>query len=111
MVIGQWKTGNILSIIRLYAVTMNENMTCKYADRIIVLNKRDYELVNINYKRSADLLLPISLKDTVLSGKIKKENRHLEKGLFVGSFFLVMFRVWNYLFVKYCRMLICNWWW
>ena len=88
MVIGQWKTGNILSIIRLYAVTMNENMTCKYADRIIVLNKRDYELVNINYKRSADLLLPISLKDTVLSGKIKKKRiGTLKKGLFVGSFF------------------------
>ncbi len=61
MVIGQWKPVIFLSIIRLYAVTMNENMTCKYADRIIVLNKRDYELVNINYKRSADLFFYLYL--------------------------------------------------
>ncbi|HBO05433.1 MULTISPECIES: glycosyltransferase [Bacteroides] len=88
MVIGQWKTGSPLSILRLWAVIKNEKKTCKYADYIIALNKRDNNLIEKNYKRKVDLLLPISLKDTVKDKKI--ENRKIgspKKGLFVGSYF------------------------
>lgn len=88
MLVEQMKSGNIFPFLRIYSIMQNERKTCKYANRIIVLNKRDYDLVNRNYKRIPDSILPISLKDTAMD--INFEKRVIgkrKKGLFVGSFF------------------------
>lgn len=88
MIKGETKSGNYLSGIRFLSVCSNERKTCDFADKIIALNQRDSRLIEAEYKRKADLLLPISLVDSVDEEKII--SRHInarKKGLFVGSYF------------------------
>ena len=49
--------------IYLRSVVNNELFSCKYSDIIIALNQRDNDLIVKNYNRSADIFMPISLKD------------------------------------------------
>lgn len=88
MIMEHLKSGSIFPLLRMYAVIRNERKTCKYADRVIVLNRRDYDLVCGYYNRIPDAVLPISLKD--IAGDVNFEKRKIgkrKKGLFVGSFF------------------------
>lgn len=88
MVKEQYLNGDFLSLLRVYPVILNEQRTCRYADKIIVLNSRDYNLIDTYYKRKADVCLPISLEDTASHLQFESENiEGKKKGLFVGSYF------------------------
>ena len=88
MIKGEVKSGNFLAGIRFFSVSGNERKTCGYADKIIVLNQRDSKLIETEYKRSSDLLLPISLSDSFDEKKIiSRRINGRKKGLFVGSYF------------------------
>ena len=41
----------------------NDRWACRYADRMIALNKRDQEVLAQRYVRSADVLIPIAFRD------------------------------------------------
>ena len=88
MIKEQAKSGNLWAFLRYLNVWMNEKKTCLYADKIIVLNQRDKDLINRIYGRKADFIFPISLSDIVnedeLTCHIVGEKK---KGLFVGSYF------------------------
>lgn len=80
--------GNFLSFLRVYPVIFNEHRTCRHANKIIVLNSRDYNLINLYYGRKADVSLPISLEDSANNLQFEPKNiGRKKKGLFVGSFF------------------------
>lgn len=88
MVKEQAKSGNLWAFIRYLSVGVNEKKTCLYADKIIVLNQRDKDLINRIYRREADFIFPISLSDIVNEKKLSCHViREKKKGLFVGSYF------------------------
>lgn len=71
-----------------YWTFKGEKEACKYANKIIVLNKRDASLIRDHYKRNVDACIPISLKDqsenTRSSPTITNQLPYI---LFVGSYF------------------------
>ena len=88
MIKGIIKTAPLQGIVRYLPVCLNEKKSCLYADKIITLNNRDKKLVETEYKRSSDILLPISLSDSVNDIEFTaKSIGKVKKGLFVGSFF------------------------
>jgi hypothetical protein len=71
---------------------VNETQAVKFSDKCIVLNERDAGEMWKLYKRKADCVLPISLKDTIDNNTLcsLNETRHLINShncLFVGSRF------------------------
>lgn len=48
----------------LKCVQKNEKWSCQYADKIIALNQRDNVLLENHYQRKADILIPVSFKNT-----------------------------------------------
>ena len=76
--------------LRFYWIILsyiNEKNACLYSDKIIVLNNRDFEIINTIYGRSADAVIPITLKSKYcpdFKHEIKNTNYI---GLFVGSYF------------------------
>jgi glycosyltransferase involved in cell wall biosynthesis len=83
---------NIKSWFFLIMTKKNESSAVRYSDKCIVINNRDADVINQNYKRQADYILPFSLKDTVSVDTIvaiKQENCLINKRecLFVGSNF------------------------
>lgn len=88
MIKGIVRTAPIQGLIRYFPVCLNEKKSCLYADKIIALNNRDKKLIKTEYKREADILLPISLSDSINDIKlITRKIEKVKKGLFVGSFF------------------------
>lgn len=82
------RSGNLLSKFRYYVVCTNEKKSALLSDKIIALNQRDVDLVNRNYGRTADLVLPISLRDKFDNSEIRNiPMNERKKGLFVGSYF------------------------
>lgn len=88
MIKAEMKSGNYLAGVRFFTVCSNEKKTCRFADKIIVLNQRDNNLIEAEYNRKADLLLPISLTDSVdVKRMISRSINSHKRGLFVGSYF------------------------
>lgn len=71
---------------RIFMAYMSEIYICKYSDKIIALNKRDAELIKSFYRRSPEIIIPISLENTYSVPDKFAANTH-KVGLFVGSYF------------------------
>jgi hypothetical protein len=70
----------------------NEYKAVKYSDICICINKRDSELMKTIYNREGDLIIPVSIDDTIIDDNIKKiswlySRIYSRKALFVGSNF------------------------
>lgn len=76
--------GDFTGLIRMYSCYFGEKLTCKYADGIIGLNKRDEKLIQKIYSRVFDSIIPISLKDRDINTNSLIPSIDL---LFVGSNF------------------------
>lgn len=74
----------------LYLINKHcEKLSVNYSDKIICLNKRDSNLLKVKYKRGADFLQPLSLKDQFEIDKVS-ENINIQGkkiGLFIGGSF------------------------
>lgn len=68
-----------------WASSYNEKKAISKADKIICLNERDANLLFKTYKRSADLILPITFTDCLKIDRRKKI--YNKKLLFIGSDF------------------------
>lgn len=72
----------------LKCVDKNDEFSCKFADKIIALNSRDFIEIKARYHRAADVLIPVALRD-----KYKREvyPQHLTSAtprcLFLGTYF------------------------
>ncbi len=82
------KKQNPFLLLPFFFVKLNENMTLKYADKIICLTDRDSKLVKKLYNRNVSAIIPMTFKDRFseekhIRVKIKKEKILL----FIGSNF------------------------
>lgn len=67
----------------------NEKLAIQYSDRIIALNNRDADLIESEYKKKVDSIIPVSLKDNFDKERvIKKTNNKKIELLFVGAYYL-----------------------
>ena len=75
-------------LYRIAIAFINERNACRASDKIITLNKRDFNIINKIYKRKADYIIPVTLEDKPLP-YTRADNKTGGKpcGLFVGSFF------------------------
>ncbi len=73
-----------------YAFLKNEKEATTYADLMVTLNRRDQDMIEKEYKRKADFLMPVSFEDEYIEGS-NDDSPYEENGkrilLFVGSFF------------------------
>ena len=76
---------NLISLIQYKYVHFNEHQSIRYANRIIVLNKRDYQQMQIEFHRKADAILPITCPERNLQPGSPIKGRPY--CLFVGSDF------------------------
>ncbi|MDR2084271.1 MAG: glycosyltransferase family 4 protein [Bacteroidales bacterium] len=65
----------------------NDFFSCKYSDKIIVLNSRDNFEIEKRYHRSADELIPVALKDKYISYKNDNLTCVEPICLFLGAYF------------------------
>lgn len=67
----------------------NDGYCCKYADKVLTLNKRDSDILTDMYGRGADVLVPIALQDKCMSYSLDTEcmTRKRPQCLFLGSYF------------------------
>lgn len=77
------QTKNIKFLLKTFLSYINEKLTCRYSDWVIVLNKRDEAQLKNIYGRIADLRIPISLPNT----EFNTDKISGEYILFVGSNF------------------------
>jgi hypothetical protein len=74
--------------IVLHCANKNDAYSCRYADKIIALNRRDEQEINKRYHRRADILIPVAFAD-----KLQITNHKLQimqpplNCLFVGAYF------------------------
>lgn len=71
----------------LILAKLNEKLAVKYSDKIISLNKRDADAIYRYYNRTPDIIIPITLKDKLISDFDKQMNSENSKALFIGSYF------------------------
>lgn len=74
----------------IFNAKANEKKACKYADKVIVLNKKDSLRINELYYRPADLIVPVTLPDNYKpTNYTKNKETDLDnlKLLFIGSYF------------------------
>lgn len=73
-----------------YAFLKNEKEATTYADLMVALNRRDQDMIEKEYKRKADFLMPVSFEDEYIE-ESNDDSPYEENGkrilLFVGSFF------------------------
>lgn len=79
------KTKKITTIPRFFSDWHNEKEIISKATGVICLNERDNNLLKINYRRSADVQLPIMIEDD--GGNYLENSKLMKKILFVGSLF------------------------
>jgi hypothetical protein len=67
----------------------NDGYCCKYADKVLTLNKRDDDILVKLYGRGADMLVPIALQDKCMSYNFDKKSMTGKRPqcLFLGSYF------------------------
>jgi glycosyltransferase involved in cell wall biosynthesis len=87
--IGKWAPQRQL-VLRV--ADKNDAWSCKYADKIIALNKRDEQEIARRYGRKADVLIPVAFKDRfVLTpphlARSEDEGRKKITCLFIGAYF------------------------
>lgn len=88
MILEQVKGKNYWAVPRLYSVYFNERLTCKYSNKVIVLNQRDKDLIERYYRKKADYIIPISLPDKINNNEVgSKKITNYKKALFIGSYF------------------------
>lgn len=64
---------------------LNEKAAINFSDKIIALNKRDSADIEMNYGRKPDILIPITLKGSLIKDNgIASSNK---EALFIGSYF------------------------
>ena len=68
-------------------VDRNERNSCLYSDKIIVLNQRDNQRIEMLYGRSADLIMPINMPDICPETTNATSLPPSNTAVFVGSFF------------------------
>lgn len=66
---------------------INEQLSVKYSDIIIAISDRDRIQINRMYKRNADLIFPITIKDSYDDTNISKANSEIELAFIGSSFF------------------------
>lgn len=66
----------------------NDGYSCRFADKIIVLNERDANLIREKHGRNADIIMPVTLKDA-LASPMEDDTLTRKKPLcmFIGSCF------------------------
>lgn len=69
-----------------WASKKNEKMAMKYADSVVCLNERDRRDLEKLYKRTADYVLPVTLKDQFNEDECKSLKIQDNKILFVGAY-------------------------
>ena len=79
------KTKNPLGLITLFSTWLNERVSVQSPNRIITLNERDSNDLQKLYKRKADYVCPLSLRDRFEYNKLEKPNYIV--GSFIGSNF------------------------
>jgi hypothetical protein len=72
--------------LRFRVLFKNEQWACKYSDKIIVLNKRDNDMLYSLYGRQADAIIPISFSDKYIASPNMKTS-DMPTGLFLGTSF------------------------
>lgn len=65
----------------------NDGLSCKYANKIIVLNKRDAFLIDKIHGRKADFIIPIAMKDRFYTHGNFKTTSKKPVCMFIGSNF------------------------
>jgi hypothetical protein len=67
----------------------NDEYCCRYADKILTLNRRDSDILSKMYGREADLLVPIALEDKCFSANFDRQSLTGKRPLclFLGSYF------------------------
>lgn len=79
------KIKKIIYQIRSLQLYLNEKRICNKAYRILAINKRDSDCLNILYKRNADFIWPTTFEDKYKhSDKALTSEKYM---LFVGSYF------------------------
>jgi hypothetical protein len=69
-------------------VDKNDGYSCRYADKIIALNRRDEQEIEKRYRRKADALIPVAFKDNLrAAGYAPRATQQPLKCLFVGAYF------------------------
>ena len=68
----------------------NDQWSCAYSDKIIVLNDRDKDELQKRYNRKADVNIPVALEDRCVESEIdtKIKTRKRPLCLFLGAYFL-----------------------
>lgn len=79
---------NPFSLLTIFVTWLNEKSAIKYSDSIITLNERDSASLLKLYKRPADCIMPLCLKDRFVRENLKTLSASNEiKGGFIGSNF------------------------
>ena len=67
----------------------NDEYCCRYADKVLTLNKRDSDTLHKMYGREADILVPIALADKCTTGEPDRQTLTGSRPLclFLGSYF------------------------
>lgn len=85
LMVEQLKNANVFRKISLQSMIYNEKLTARYADKTIVLNKRDEELFFRHFKKRPSLVVPVIVPDQeICINKVHFPNDPLEI-LFVGA--------------------------
>jgi glycosyltransferase involved in cell wall biosynthesis len=73
----------------LHCVDKNDGFSCRYADKIIALNKRDEQEIFKRYNRTADVLIPVAFKDKLPANYTNYEQltQKIPVCLFLGAYF------------------------
>lgn len=71
----------------LQCVDKNDHYSCKYSNKIIVLNVRDNQELKKKYHRGADELIPIAFKDRLVPTENNRLTRQKPLCLFLGTYF------------------------
>ncbi|MDR3002300.1 MAG: glycosyltransferase family 4 protein [Fibromonadaceae bacterium] len=80
------KQDNPYNLVRQYVIKKNEEWACKYSDKIVVLNERDKFMIQKNYDRAADAVIPVSFPNRQIELN-KNEIGIPPNALFLGSNF------------------------
>ena len=73
-------------LLTLLVTWINERKSVKYADKVVVLNKRDSDSLAAFYDRNSDEILPLCIDDRFDVDKVVKFNTS-KIGAFIGSNF------------------------
>ena len=72
----------------LRCVDVNDRYCCRYADKIIALNKRDDQELFSRYGRRADVLIPVAMKDRYQKSEYTEEKTNKSPHcFFLGTYF------------------------